>query len=228
MPIRQVEADSEAAPPKGLGVLLVASFALVRIALKQLLSTTCEVSIVGDAPPGPEALDLARRSPPDIAVIDTQRLDGDLTAFVRRLLAVSPDLRAIILSDDGFEDGVIQALQIGAWGYLPRDVSQSELIRAVHQVAGGKLVIGCSLQPGQMARLRELGQPRPSMHGALSHRQTMVIRAMAAGHTDSQIAKQLGVSVPTIKTHVRSVLRKTNSRNRAAAIATAFRSGVLS
>lgn len=223
-----MEAGHDTATPRGLGILLVASFALVRVALKQLLSTAGEVSILGDADPGPDALDLARRTLPDIAIIDTQRMDGSLTGFVRRLLAVSPDLRPIILSDDGLEEGVIQAIQVGAWAYLPRDVSQGELIRAVRQVARGKMVIGCSMLPDQLMRLKELSQPHTPLQIPFSKREETVVKAIAAGYTDPQIAKELGVSVPTVKTHVRSILRKMNSRNRTAAIATAFRVGVLS
>lgn len=222
------EIGHETASSKELRILLISSFALVRIALKQLLSTAGEVSIVGDADPDPHALNLAGREAPDIAILDTQRMDDQLTNFVSRLLAVSPEVRTIILSDEGLEDGVLQAFKIGAWAYLPRDLSQAELIRAVRQVAQGKVVIGCALQPGQLLRLRDLSQGSVALELPLSQREETVVRAMAAGDTDSQIAKNLGVSVPTIKTHVRSILRKTNSRNRTAAIARAFRVGVLS
>lgn len=222
------EAGHETASSKGLRILLVASFALVRIALKQILSTSGEVSIVGDADPGAHALNLAGRKSPDIAIIDTPHMDQHLMGFVGSLLAVAPDIRPIILSDGNLEQGAIQAFRVGAWAYLPRDLSQVELMRAIRQVSQGKVVLGCALEPQQWLRLKEMGLSHTPLESPLSQREEMVVRAMASGDTDSEIARNLGVAVPTVKTHVRSILRKTNSRNRTAAIATAFRVGVLS
>lgn len=209
-----------------LAVLLIGPTAPVRVALRQMLGAAAEVTITGDVRPEQEALDIARRTPPNITLIDAPDLDQALT-FVRRLQAASPDTRPIILSDEEFGDSFLKAMVAGVWGILSRDLSQGELIRAMRQVARGRAVIACALQPVQLAQLRKLRAWRADPGVVLTDREATVIRAVAAGRTDTQIAQQLGVAVPTVKSHMRAILRKTRASNRAAAIAAAFRSGAL-
>ena len=209
-----------------ISVLLIAEVALVRVALRQLLSRAAEVVIVGEAGAS-QALGIVHQFLPDIALVDAHRIDETLTGFLRRLTAISAKTHAIVLSDSDFGNGVVQAAEAGAWGYLPRDVSETELVRAVRLVGGGRAVMGCWLAPDQFMGLKELASRRAELALPLSQKESSVMEAMAQGHTDTQIAKGLGLSVPTVKTHVRSILRKTSARNRAGAIAAAFRSGVL-
>ena len=187
-------------------VLLIAD-PLVRFALKQLLRTAGEVVVVGEVL-AEQAVAAVRQLSPDIALIDARRVDEDLSEF---------------------RDGVVRVAGAGGWGYLPREVCEQQLARDVRLVAGGKAVMECAIAHDEFAMLGQLS-PVPARDAttvALSQKEGSVIQAMAEGQTDSQIAKQLGVSTPTVKTHVRSILRKTHSRNRAAAIATAFRGGIL-
>jgi DNA-binding NarL/FixJ family response regulator len=209
-----------------LTVILIAD-ALVRIALKQLLREADEVVVVGETAPGQE-LPVAGRTAPDVALVDSQGVDG-LAEFLQRLQAVSPRTRAIILSEADFDCGLLSIACAGAWGYLRRDISGPQLIKAVRLVAQGKAVMDCTMAYGDFARLGQLRRADPPTGTSvpLSPKEASVIRIMAEGHTDLQIAEQLGLSIPTVKTHVRAILRKTNSRNRAAAVATAFRTGAL-
>jgi len=210
-----------------LAIILIAD-PLVRIALKQLLREADEVVVVGEADPD-HALPVARRTAPDIALVDTHRVGDGLTEFLQRLRAVSPKTRPIVLTDADFTAGSLRIVEAGAWGYLRRDVSDPQLIKAVRLVARGKAVVDCTMAHDDFARLGQLrpADPPSGTVVPLSEKESSVMRAMAEGHTDIQIARQLGLSVPTVKTHVRAILRKTNSRNRAAAIATAFRTGTL-
>ena len=208
-------------------VLLIAD-PLVRFALKQLLRTAGEVVVVGEVL-AEQAAAAVRQLSPDIALIDARRVDEDLSEFLRRLRTAAPMTKAIVLSEDDFRDGVVRVAGAGGWGYLPREVCEQQLARDVRLVAGGKAVMECAIAHDEFAMLGQLS-PVPARDAttvALSQKEGSVIQAMAEGQTDSQIAKQLGVSTPTVKTHVRSILRKTHSRNRAAAIATAFRGGIL-
>ncbi len=209
-----------------LTVFLIAEVALVRVALRQLLSRAAEVVVVGEAGTS-QAFGMVHQFMPDIALVDAHRVDEALTGFIHRLAATPAKTRPIILSDYDFSSGVIQTAEAGAWGYLPRDVSEAELVRAVRLVARGRAVMGCWLEPDQFVRLGELSSRRIGLSLPLSQKESTVIRAVAQGQTDGQIAGELGISVPTVKTHVRSILRKTNTRNRAGAIAAAFRSGIL-
>jgi DNA-binding NarL/FixJ family response regulator len=210
-----------------LTVILIAD-PLVRIALKQLLREADEVVVVGETV-ADQALPVARRIAPDVALVDAQRLNVWLAEFLQQLRAVSPKTRPIVLSDADFDASVLRIVDAGTWGFLPRDVSEPRLVKAVRLVGQGKAVMDCTMAHDEFARLGQLRPADPPTGTAisLSQKEASVMRVMAEGHTDSQIAEQLGLSVPTVKTHVRSILRKTNSRNRAAAIATAFRSGTL-
>ncbi|MDR7400095.1 MAG: response regulator transcription factor [Armatimonadota bacterium] len=216
------------APPGRVTAVLVAD-PLVRIALRQLLQAAEEVTVVGEGTVE-QAADLARRHAPDMVLVDAQRLqDGRLPDFLAALHAASPRTRTIVLCEDDVIDGLVGAARAGAWGYLPREISDRQLARAVRLVLAGRAVMDCALPRELFARLGHLdhGQPADRSVVALTPRETKVIQEMAEGRTDEQIAQQLGVSVPTVKTHVRSILRKTRSRNRTAAIAAAFRCGIL-
>ncbi len=218
---------TRAASSAQLTILLIAD-PLVRIALKQLLRAADEVVVVGEIG-ADHALPLARRTAPDLALVDAHRVDTGLAEFLQRLRAVSPKTRPIVLSEADFGTGVLNIADTGTWGFLPRDVSEPQLVKAVRAVAKGRAVMDCTLAHDEFTRLGQLRQAEPTNGTAfaLSQKEASVMQAVAEGRTDSQIANVLGLSVPTIKTHVRSILRKTHSRNRAAAIATAFRSGAL-
>lgn len=220
------EGESPPTPSKALSILLVSQLSLVRIALKQLLSNLDEVGTIREAVGATEAETLARHDPPDIAIIDAHSTTDEFPATTRAILLVAPSAKVIILSDEDFPAGIIQSGAPGIWGYIPRDISQAELARAVRTVASGRAVVGSSLLPEQFERLTQLAA-RPATQNPLSRKEWRVFEAIAKGHTDNQIAGALGVSVPTVKTHVRSILKKMGARNRAGAVTTAFRSGLL-
>lgn len=209
-------------------LLLVGNVTLVRLAVKQLLNSVSGIVILGEAGSGNEAVALARRSEPDMAIVAIQRFDDAWASCVREIQAISPRTRSIILVDEDDGDGLFRAAESGVWGYLPQNISQEELVRAIQLVSRGQVVIACALAPEQFARLSSLNARGTNTLVPFSNREFAVIKAMAEGYTDRQIARHLGLSVPTVKTHVRSILRKTRSRNRAAAIAVAFRHGVIS
>lgn len=210
-----------------LRVLLVSNASLVRVALKQLLSSAAGIKVVGESGIGTDSTEAAARVNPDIIVLDYQHKNGDVTGQLRGFHTVCPNARMILLSEDESGEGMFSAARERVWGYLPRDITAEELIRAVKTVSRGWAVIGCAVTPDDFSRLGSLSRRDGGSEPRLSLRESSVLRAMAAGHTDNDVARQLGVSVPTVKTHVRSILKKTGSRNRAAAIATGFRHGLL-
>jgi len=228
MVIRSEEAKQAVPSSKQLTILLISGFSLMRTALRQLLVSMGGVLAVREASAADEAVALATREPPTIALIDADRIGDDTLALVRRILAAAPTAYPIVLSDDDVSDFVVPAVSAGVRGFIPRDVSPAELERAVRFVAAGRLVVGGWFHPQRFEEFARLATKHPAFPAALSHRESAVIEAMASGETDGQIAAHLGVSVPTVKTHVRSILRKTSARNRAQAIAAAFRNGVLS
>ncbi|HXF81475.1 MAG TPA: response regulator transcription factor [bacterium] len=207
-------------------VLLLSRTALVRVALRQLLSGDGGVAVVAEAGSWSEAVAAAGRSSPDIMLVDMHD-HAMVLDRLPELQAATPGARVIVLSDDPEAGDLFAAARAGVWGYLPHDVTSGELLRAVRTVAQGRVAVGGTMSREDFARLGAIGRG-PDAPLVLSPTEARVIRVMSEGHTDGQIAAQLGMSVPTVKTHVRAILRKTSARNRAAAIAAAFRSGLLS
>ncbi|MDR7550831.1 MAG: response regulator transcription factor [Armatimonadota bacterium] len=217
---------AEAGPAgRHLRVLLLSRTALVRIALRQLLGQDNGVAVVGEAGSLPEALTAAARERPDIVLVDMHNATTTLDRL-HEIQEVAPSARTIILSDDPEGGDLFEAARAGVWGYLPPDVTSSELLRAARGVAQGRVVVVAAMPRQEFARLGGLRR-EPKTPPPLSPTESRVVRMMSEGHTDGEIASRLGVSVPTVKTHVRAILKKTSTKNRTAAITAAFRSGLL-
>jgi DNA-binding NarL/FixJ family response regulator len=218
---------AEAGPAnRHLRVLLLSRTALVRVALRQLLSEDASIMVVGEASTWLEAVAAAARAHPDILVVDVPEQCSVLDRLPE-LLTVVPGVRVVILSNDPDGAELFAAARAGVWGYLPPDVTAGELLRAVRNVAQGRVALGGALARSDFIRLSVLRREENHTDPPLSPAESRVIRAMSEGQTDGQIASVLGISVPTVKTHVRSILKKTRTKNRAAAIAVAFRRGLL-
>lgn len=215
--------------PRGKSsVLLLGTGGVARIPIIQWLREEPDLEVAGAITLGPEALALVERTKPDLALIDAAGMDGQLLAAVRQMIALSPSTRPVVICDECPGGTLKRALDAGIWGYLHTDAPQRVILWALRAVAAGRLVLHCSLAPEQVG---QMASPAPrageAVRRSLSRRETAVLAAIAMGETDAQIAGRLSVSVPTVKTHVRSILRKTGARNRAGAIGAGFRDGAL-
>jgi DNA-binding NarL/FixJ family response regulator len=180
-----------------------------------LLHAAEDVEVVGLAANGAEALALAERRCPDVVLLDLDmpRMNGlDACAALRERL---PDVEVLILTVSEREDDLYTALRLGAAGYLLKDMPPRDLVDAV--LAAGR---GEPLVAAPMAR-RMLDEPDPL--GELSSREREVLELVAAGLTNKGIGEKLFLSEATVKTHVRSVLKKLHARNRAEAAAVVAR-----
>ncbi|MCW2599103.1 MAG: two component transcriptional regulator, LuxR family [Frankiales bacterium] len=199
-------------------LLLCDDHRVVREALAALLSAVPGVSTVSQAGSAEEVLARYPVLRPDAVVMDVRLpgLDG-VTATVR-LLEEHPDARVVVLSGEVREDDRLRVLQAGARGFLPKDIDAVGLRAAVSLVlAGGDL-----LSPAQR---RALAHERPRL--TLSPRELQVLEGMAAGRSNAQIGRSLWLSEDTVKVHAKKLYAKTGVHDRAAAVAWAFRSGVL-
>lgn len=202
---------------------------LVRQGIRRLLELDPGIEVVGDARDGEEALRVIAGSRPDVVLLDVRmpRLTGvEVVQRLRREAALPP---CLILTT--FDDGevVLEAIKAGAKGYLLKDVSFEQLVGAIRALAGG----GTMFQPAVTDRLlRGLENVRadfPSLEppDPLTERETEVLRLMAGGYSNREIAEALAAAEGTIKNHVSSVLSKLGVRDRTRAVLKAIESGIL-
>jgi two-component system, NarL family, response regulator LiaR len=204
-------------------VLLVDDHAVVRQGLRMFLSLDKELEIVGEASNGKEALALARQVQPDVVLMDLLMpgMDGiAATAIIRREL---PDIEVIALTSVLEDRLVVDAIRAGAIGYLLKDTNADELCQAIKAAAAGQV----QLSPQAAARLmREVRIP--DSPEALTARETEVLRLVARGQANKEIATTLSISEKTVKTHVSNILDKLSVASRTQAALYAVRIGLVS
>lgn len=203
-------------------VLIADDHAVVRQGLKMFLSLNSDFEIVGEATNGAEALRMAHQLTPDVVLMDLlmPEMDGiAATAAIRREL---PDTEVIALTSVLEDKSVTGAIRAGAIGYLLKDTESDELIRAIKAAANGQV----QLSPKAAARLmREIRTPESPE--ALTDRETEVLRLLAQGKANKEIAAELVIGEKTVKTHVSNILSKLNVSSRTQAALYAVRIGLV-
>jgi NarL family two-component system response regulator LiaR len=208
-------------------VLVVDDHTVVRRGLVALLDTEPDLHVVGEAANGLEAIEQAEALKPQVILMDLvmPRLDGvEATA---RILARQPAAQILVLTSFGSDAKLFPAVKAGAVGYLLKDTSPEELVKAIRRTAAGE----SSLNPGVARRLlRELAhEERASPQGEpLSRRETDVLRLIARGLGNEQIGEQLFISEATVRTHVSNIFAKLGVANRTQAALYALREGLAS
>lgn len=209
-------------------VLVADDQQLVRAGLLMILDAEDDLEVVGEAADGLEAVASARALRPDVVLMDVQmpRLDG--IEATRRILASTNVPRVAILTTFSQSETVYQALVAGASGFLLKDMPAAQLVGGVRAVARGEEL----LAPALTRRLVEqfVGQPRPNLVPGLARltsREREVLRLLAGGLSNAEIATHLVVSIETVKTHVSRVLDKLGVRDRVQAVIVAYESGAV-
>jgi NarL family two-component system response regulator LiaR len=194
---------------------------VVRQGLRAFLETQPEVEILGEASDGEEAVRQVERLLPDVVLMDVvmPKLDG--IEAIRRIRAISPSTQAIVLTSFADDDKIVAAVRAGAAGYLLKDARPQELTGAIRAVARGEAL----LAPSVAARLmRELSRPNEdSAASILTSRELDVLRLIASGRSNKEIAIDLVLSEKTVKTHVSNILAKLHLADRTQAALYAVR-----
>lgn len=203
-------------------ILLVDDHAVVRQGLRMFLNLDPDFEIVGEAADGHGALKMARELQPDVVLMDLLMpgMDGiEATGILRKEM---PDIEVIALTSVLEDSSVVGAIRAGAIGYLLKDTEANELIRSIKAAAGGQV----QLSPQAAARLmREVRAPESPE--ALTERETEVLRLLAQGQSNKEIARELTIGEKTVKTHVSSILSKLNVSSRTQAALYAVRIGLV-
>ena len=213
-------------------VLVADDQAAVRGGFAALIDAQPEMEVVGQAANGREALDLARRVFPHVVLMDVRMpvLDG---LEATRVICADPHLqstRVLVLTTFDLDEYVYGALRAGASGFVLKDTRPRDLLRAIEVVAAGDALLAPSVTRrliAEFAARRDPAEPPPAL-AELTEREREVMRLVAEGLTNHEIADRLVISPLTAKTHVSNVLRKLGCRDRAALVALAYESGLVS
>lgn len=210
-----------------LRVLVVDDQKIVREGLATILDLLPEVSVIGTAGNGAEALELVARRRPDVVLMDLHMPVLDGVGATRRIVAEHPASAVLILTTYGEDDDALEALRAGARGVLTKDAGREEISRALHQAAAGHMTLAAPLQARLLAATAPPAAPtRTELPDGLTAREAQVLGLIAAGCTNREIAQRLVVSEATVKTHINHVFSKIDARDRAAAINYAARHGL--
>ena len=214
-------------------IAVVDDEALVRRGLTVLLDREDGVEVVGDASDGHGAVALVRREHPDVVLMDIRMPGMDGLAATRAILGdpATASTRILVLTTFDLDEHLFAAVRAGASGFLPKDTAPDELLTAIRVVAAGDAL----LSPKVTRRLIEEFVRRapdapaalPSGLDQLTERELEVLRAVARGRSNSEIAEDLVVSYATVKTHVSRLLMKLGVRDRAQLVMVAYEGGVL-
>ncbi|MFD5180797.1 response regulator [Nocardia sp. NPDC058379] len=211
-------------------VVLADDQALVREAFALLVDSAPDLTVVGQAATGAEAITLARSERADVVVMDIRMPELDGIAATARI-AADEDLagvRVLVLTTYDTDDNVLAALRAGASGFLIKDTRPAALLAAIRTVAAGESLLSPSATATVIARVRAVPDPapRPSL-GTLTDRELDVLILVAKGMSNAEVAETLVVSPLTVKTHVSRILAKLLARDRVQLVIAAYEAGLV-
>jgi NarL family two-component system response regulator LiaR len=206
-------------------VLIVDDHAVVRTGLRTVISLHDGVEVVGEAVNGREAVELCGESLPDVVLMDMKMPVVDGPTAIARIRSQYPGVNIVALTS--FDDDTLarRALEAGAIGYLMKDASEEDLITAIRLAADGRGVVAPSAMNALIAGASE--DEHPGYRPALTDREEEVLRLVARGLTNPQIANRLVISVSTVNFHVHNLLDKLGAKTRTEAVSIAVREGLV-
>jgi DNA-binding NarL/FixJ family response regulator len=215
-------------------VLIADDQAMVRQGFGALLAAQPDLLVVGDAADGAAAVRETRRLDPDVVLMDVRMPVMDGLEATRQLMSGRPvdgRPRVLILTTFDLDDYVYEALRAGASGFLLKDAPAADLVQAVRVVAGGEALLAPSVTRRLIAEFAARPgadrRPRPTSLTALTPRETEVLRLIARGRSNAEIAADLVVAEQTVKTHIGRILAKLSLRDRAQAVVLAYETGLV-
>jgi len=213
---------------RGIRVVIADDQRVVRDGLAMLVGLIDGVEVAGTAADGVEAVELAARERPDVVLMDLRMPELEGVEATRRIRAALPETQVLVLTTYADDESLFPALQAGARGYLTKDANAEEIEQAIRALAAGRTHLDPAIQQRLVLAVVE---SRPAAHApelpdGLTARETEVLRLIAAGLSNAEIAAALVVSRATVKTHVNRVFAKTGARDRAQAVRYAYERGI--
>ncbi len=205
-------------PPNPISILIVDDHPAIREGLVAMLSSEPDMTVVGEAPTGLDAIEACRRLRPAVMICDLLLPDIPGAEVIRRICADSGDVQILVLTSVGGDEQIYRALEAGARGYLMKDTARRELTQAIRTIHAGRRYIPTEIG----GRLAE-NLPR----SGLSVREIEVLQLVAGGNRSKEIAFRLSISEATVNAHIKHILEKLGAGDRAHAVVIALRRGFM-
>jgi DNA-binding NarL/FixJ family response regulator len=209
-------------------VLVADDQALVRSGFRMIIDERADIELVGEAEDGAQAIRLAGELDPDVILMDVRMPGLDGVEATRRLVAGGTRARILVLTTFDLDEYVYAAVRAGASGFLLKDVQPTELVDAIRVVAAGNSLFGPAATKRLVERFAQPQQARASETlDVLTDREREILRLLAEGNSNAELAAKLYLSEATVKTHVSAVLRKLGVRDRVQAVIAAYDAGLV-
>lgn len=211
-----------------LRIVLVDDEMLFRDILKDRLREEDDISVVGEADNGVDALDLVRELKPDVVLMDIGMGGGGGIEATRKITKAVPGTKVLMLSSFTDESHVMEAVQAGAYGYISKKLPTQELVRALRAFAEQGTLLPSPLMQRMVTRLNAVNRVAGSPLGDLTQTQMRVLALLGVGKANKEIAQELGCNVKTIKNHLNVLFQKFDVKNRTEAVVKGIRAGLIS
>ncbi|NUR87905.1 MAG: response regulator transcription factor [Nonomuraea sp.] len=205
---------------RAIRLIIADDHPVVRDGIRGMLAADPGFEVLGEAGDGAQAVELARALEPDVILMDLRMPVMDGVTAIKKLAELGLAARVLVLTTYDTDRDVIPAVEAGATGYVLKDTAPDDLVRAVRTAARGEAVLSPSVATRLLGQVRTPADP-------LSARELEILRLIADGHTNREAAAHLFISEATVKSHVLHIYAKLGVNDRAAAVATAFRRGLL-
>jgi DNA-binding NarL/FixJ family response regulator len=209
-------------------VLVADDQPLVRSGFRMILDERDDLELVGEAEDGARAIELARELDPDVILMDVRMPNVDGVDATRRLVDANTRARILVLTTFDLDEYVYAAIRVGASGFLLKDVQPTDLVDAIRVVAAGNSLFGPAATERLVARFAH-GGPTTATRSLdeLTDREREILRLLAGGLSNAELAQHLHLSETTVKTHVSAILRKLGVRDRVQAVIAAYDAGLV-
>jgi DNA-binding NarL/FixJ family response regulator len=211
---------------EAIKILIVDDHPVVREGIGSMLKREPDFKIVGEAINGLEAIERVRELSPDVVLMDLRMPEMDGVEAITKIKEEKPEVKFIILTTYSDDEYIFKGIAAGARAYLLKDAPREELFKAIRAVSRGESLIQPVVASRLLDRLAELSKKTPSAE-MLSERELEVLRLMASGVSNKDIAEQLSITQSTVKTHITSIFQKLNVTTRTEAVTTALRKGMI-
>lgn len=215
---------------RSIRVLIADDQALIREGLEMLLGLSPGIEVVGTAADGDEAVHLVAEREPDVVLMDLRMPRCDGVEATRRIVRDHPSTRVVVLTTYADDASIFGALEAGALGYLTKDAGAREIQEAIRTVYAGEALLDPAVQRRLIQQVRGMSPPKPApapaLPDGLTPREAEVLRLIAEGLSNAEIAQRLVVTEATVKTHINNIFSKAALRDRAQAMVYAIRQGL--
>lgn len=207
-------------------ILIVDDHPVVREGIGSMLKKEADFKVVGEASNGLEAVEKARELGPDVVLMDLRMPEMDGVEAISRIKAERPEVKFIILTTYSDDEYIFKGIAAGARAYLLKDAPREELFKAIRMVSRGESLIQPVVASRVLDKLAELSRKTPA-GDTLSDREIEVLRLMAGGESNKDIADHLSITQSTVKTHITSIFQKLNVTTRTEAVTNALKKGII-